>query len=164
MRCVEAPRCRGKACVLRSIENTGWGSQRERAALMLASREVTPFLEALGGDVAAIGFTAPPSAFVRPRGLSSSSRRPGSFETGRPLPRTWALLQRPYREPPTSPWLLQVRFWMAPPMDFVSRSAFAANRVGHEAGHSKSSAIPSQRFSRPQGFNPLLALPPFADG
>jgi hypothetical protein len=96
-----------ESCVLRSLEKPGRGSQTERAGRMLASREVTPFLEALGGDVAAGGFTAPPSAFGRPRGLSSSSRHSESCETERPLPRTWAPLQRPFRELPTSFRLLR---------------------------------------------------------
>lgn len=46
----------------------------------LAARRVVPLLEALGGDVAAIRFTAPPSAFGRPRGFPSSSRLPVSFD------------------------------------------------------------------------------------
>jgi hypothetical protein len=49
---------------------------------------------------------------------------------------------------------------MAPPLDFRARSAFGARRVGLEAGRSKSSAIPSRRFSRPQGVDPHLTVPP----
>jgi len=45
-----------------------------------ASHRVIPLLEALGGDVVAIRFTTPPSAFRRPRGLPSSSRLPVSFD------------------------------------------------------------------------------------
>ena len=51
-----------------------------------ASRRVVPLLEALGGDVAAIRFTAPPSAFRRPRGFSSSSRLAVSCNPSKPLP------------------------------------------------------------------------------
>lgn len=51
-----------------------------------ASHRVTLLLEALGGDVAAIRFAAPPSAFGRPRGFSSSSRLVSSCDETRPLP------------------------------------------------------------------------------
>jgi hypothetical protein len=45
-------------------------------------------------------------------------------------------------------------------MDFRARSAFGVKRVGLEAGHSRSSAIPSRRFTRPQGVDPLFTVPP----
>lgn len=59
-------------------------------------------------DVAGIGFPGSPLGVRRPRGLSSLSCLPGPCESGRPLPRTWALLQRPFRELPTSFRLLRV--------------------------------------------------------
>jgi hypothetical protein len=136
----------------------------ERAALVLASLGVTLFLEALGGDVVAIGFTTPPSAFRRPRGFPSSSRRLDLSKPSDHFLELGLCFRGPTGNRRPRPGSYKSGVWKAPPMDFVARSAFAANGVGLEVEHSRFNAIPSQRFSRPQGFNPLLALPPFADG
>jgi len=100
-------------------------------------------------------------------------RRSGALGVFR-LPRVSRVLTNPgdhflelglsFRDPsgnrPLRPGLLRVRTTMAPPLDFRARPAFEVKRVGLEAGHSKSSAFPSRRFTRPQGFDPLFTVPP----
>jgi len=110
----EAPRESGELCSFGVSSHLVGGLPKQPA-----SHGVTLFLEALGSDVAAIGFTAPPSAFGRPRGLSSSSRLTRRCRRARPLPRTWTHLQRPTQAPPPSSRARRSCQKLAPPMEFL---------------------------------------------
>lgn len=132
---------------------------------MAASHGVTPFLEALGSDVAAgLGSPLPP----RRSGALGVFRHllvsPLLARRARPLPRTWDHLQRPVPEtaPFTralrqrTPWRLPWSFW--PVQRSRKRESDSRSKVP------PFDACPSRRFSRPQGIDPLSTVPSFSEG
>jgi len=117
-----------------------------------ASRDVAPFLEALGSDVAAgLGSPLPP----RRSGALGVFRHllvsPLLARRARPLPRTWAHLQRPV--PETAPFTRSSKATdtVAPPLEFLARPALGEERVGLEVEGPTLRRLPLSAFFTPSG-------------